>query len=399
MPPSRDFPAELRSRAERAYAAALRRTLTGESVFPLPFSFPIPPTSERITERQDALAAIKAAEKTSEATGGLTIRWETRDSRHHGVNRVPEALAFETAHDLAVFCGQTAKWAAAINACDTLVESFPHLGDERVSLALKFAEEPLTILRQAIGLAKYLAAHPFPGCFARELPLPLSTKFIEDYRALVRDLVSATCPDSFRKVPGDTSLETCLGLAKPLRLIRARFARGILPSGYPDNHVAFTAEAWSRFDFSEVAAVYVIENQITYLTFPLPPRSVVFWGEGRAVGDLAPILPVVRAKPLFYWGDLDAHGFEILADLRRIHSATRSFLMEAALLETFAEFVLRDAPETRTDPAGILENLTEPEGNLYRHLRAECLRLEQERIPPALISTALSLSARPPDSP
>jgi hypothetical protein len=39
-------------------------------------------------------------------------------------------------------------------------------------------------------------------------------------------------------------------------------------------------------------------------------------------------LPWLREKPLYYWGDIDTHGFAILSRLRRHWEHARSLLMD-----------------------------------------------------------------------
>ena len=60
-----------------------------------------------------------------------------------------------------------------------------------------------------------------------------------------------------------------------------------------------------------VRQVYVVENETTYLAFPLGPGAMVVFGGGYAVSTLrhAPWLAGIR---LAYWGDLDTHGFAML---------------------------------------------------------------------------------------
>ncbi|HEX6519202.1 MAG TPA: DUF3375 family protein [Streptosporangiaceae bacterium] len=66
---------------------------------------------------------------------------------------------------------------------------------------------------------------------------------------------------------------------------------------------------------SQVSRVYVVENEITYLSFPLPPAAMVVWGSGYAVPVLEP-LSWLRDMDIVYWGDIDTHGFVILDRLR-----------------------------------------------------------------------------------
>jgi hypothetical protein len=84
---------------------------------------------------------------------------------------------------------------------------------------------------------------------------------------------------------------------------------------------------------------------------------------------------------LHYCGDLDTHGFAILDQLRAHLPHARSLLMDRdTLLAHAAQWTVEPQPTQRDLP-----RLNEAERRVYddlrwRRLRAEPLRLEQERI-------------------
>ena len=93
---------------------------------------------------------------------------------------------------------------------------------------------------------------------------------------------------------------------------------------------------------------------------------------------------------VFYWGDIDTHGFAILDQLRGCLPQARSLLMDRATLLAFkAQWGMEEKP-TRRD----LPRLNTEEGALYDDLRDNRLRpnlrLEQERIGFGWVETALA---------
>ena len=64
-----------------------------------------------------------------------------------------------------------------------------------------------------------------------------------------------------------------------------------------------------------ITRAYVVENEITYLAFPLPADAIVIFGGGYAV-DVLESLAWLADLDLVYWGDIDTHGFAILNRLR-----------------------------------------------------------------------------------
>jgi hypothetical protein len=81
-------------------------------------------------------------------------------------------------------------------------------------------------------------------------------------------------------------------------------------------------------------------------------------------------------KQLFYWGDIDVHGFQILAQLRAHYPAVQSLLMDAATFRRYygggrgAGFVAQALPA-----------LTAAEQALYQELLRTNRRLEQGKLP------------------
>ena len=125
---------------------------------------------------------------------------------------------------------------------------------------------------------------------------------------------------------------------------------------------------------------FIVENEVTYLAFPLPADAIVIsaagtpsgcWSRSRWLADL----------DVVYWGDIDTHGFAILDRLRRTVSRhVRSILMDGATL-----LAHRSQWVTEPDPtSAALSHLTAAEQSLYHSLRngtfGERIRLEQEFI-------------------
>lgn len=83
-----------------------------------------------------------------------------------------------------------------------------------------------------------------------------------------------------------------------------------------------------------ITRVVVVENLFSYLNFPAIEGTVAIWGKGMAILALARDL-VLSEKEIFYWGDMDYSGFQILAKFREIYNQTRSILMDTNALELY----------------------------------------------------------------
>ena len=135
------------------------------------------------------------------------------------------------------------------------------------------------------------------------------------------------------------------------------------------------------------ARVIIVENKINLLTLPPLHRAVALGGLGEGVSQLFKI-PWIEQLPVSYWGDIDVKGFQILAQVRRQWPQTRSFMMDSATLDDFADLVI---PGTAYPAQTVCpDELNSTESATFERCRDECLRLEQERIPQAAVNERLT---------
>lgn len=126
--------------------------------------------------------------------------------------------------------------------------------------------------------------------------------------------------------------------------------------------------------------MFIVENEVNFLSFPAVANSLVVFGAGDGFEALASADRLVHCK-LHYWGDIDTHGFAILDQLRGHHPHAMSFLMDRqTLLAHQAQWGVESQPTLRD-----LARLNPDEGALYDDLRwrrlcDQAVLLEQERI-------------------
>lgn len=128
-----------------------------------------------------------------------------------------------------------------------------------------------------------------------------------------------------------------------------------------------------------VTRVFITENEINFLAFPKVRNSLLIFGAGYGFEALGRATWLQRCR-IYYWGDIDTHGFAILDQLRAQLPAARSLLMDRATLLAFeAHWGVEERPTPRD-----LSRLNDDERALYDDLRhgriRPNLRLEQERI-------------------
>ena len=132
--------------------------------------------------------------------------------------------------------------------------------------------------------------------------------------------------------------------------------------------------------------VFIVENKVNLLTFPPVRSAIAMGGLGNGIIDLT-YVTWLSNRSIWYWGDLDVEGFEILSRLRIRFPQTRSFLMNETTLHRWKDtLAVNGTNRVREIPP----LLTEPEAAAFNFCVANNVRIEQERIPQAAVVAAVS---------
>ncbi len=209
----------------------------------------------------------------------------------------------------------------------------------------------------------------------------MHTKFIEQNERILRDLLDELLPPEWINAD-ETVFTKRFGLKEKAPLVRLRLLDGQLARQYTlsidDISLPVDQCAHLFADRLRPQHVIIVENLINFLTLPPLPDSVGLFGGGFAVHLLRDVSWLAQAS-VIYWGDIDAHGFEILSDLRGLFPNVQSLMMDRGTLDDNAEYIL-SGNEVRAER---YDGLTEIENQLALHMISHDLRLEQEHIPHA----------------
>ncbi|HEX8329228.1 MAG TPA: Wadjet anti-phage system protein JetD domain-containing protein [Hymenobacter sp.] len=359
---------ELRAKALRQFAAVLQAHLTGENPFPLPIraSKALDRTlgAAHIYEQQAELLA-----HSKNRTGhGYTL--STKPNRKTGQSEVSH-IAFETLADFLGFIDKQADF--------ELFEANAQLTADLVPALLPLLQQSPRLLLDngadwpgLLTVCAYFQANPQPNEYVRSLPLALPTKFVEQHQTALRPLLNWLLPDAVRAEEADFFRRFHLLLEEPgIKLRFLDVGQRLHPAV---SQCSLWASEFRQLDLS-VRRVFIIENLTSFLAFPAAPDALAIWGGGFAVNLLAGA-DWLSDKQLFYWGDIDVHGFQILAQLRSHYPAAQSLLMDEA---TFRQYHGGTIGGNFTYQ--ILTNLTTAEQHLYQRLLETNARLEQEKLP------------------
>ncbi len=367
-------PDGLRTKAENLYREFLRAWLANEPFFPRTI-----PADRQLdaNDHAGAIAAIAALRDGSKDVRGFgySIEWRDRRSRAFGRNAFPRRIFFETQNDFLRFIGKQLEFSAFSGAVDRLRSEFPELNGWIASHRQLLIEvEP--DLDGLLHVLRYFRANPRPGCFARELPLRIDTKFVERQERVLRDWLDLVLP------PGSIRSEEThfcrrFGLRYPELHVFIRFLDSELQHELkcPWPELSLPLSALAAFPVREAEAI-IVENKVNLLTLRPRRRSIGLGALGWAVSELR-VVPWLSTIPITYWGDLDVEGFQILSALRAEFPHVRSLLMNAAAVSRYQSLAGAGTGSSYPTPA----HLTPDEALAFDHCRQGNLRIEQEGIP------------------
>ncbi len=396
-------PEDIRRKAERRFPAFLRYKLetelfyggtkTEDSSVPAPpelfFPWEIPAGKEFRTRSPAALAGVGRAlselrRRSKESSGtGYSLVFETAGTRRLGTQTILEKVVFETEKDYLSFLKQGRAAALFLENARTVYRRFPFCEDW-IRSNLNRLQEPEAGKREPLCwehiclCVRWFLEHPASGLYIREIPLPVHTKFIETHKDDILSLfrfMNNTGGDGFG---GSSCFEDEFCLKRDEPFIRSR-------AGERDIGLPLSVFAGTKPE--AVREVFVIENKMVYLTFPLSEGRLCIFGSGFQVSALSRCR-WLSVLSVYYFGDLDEHGFAILSRFREDFPHVRSFCMDLRTLEEFGGFRVAGKPIPSETPP---DHLTEEEGRVFSLLRSDPLRnrLEQERIPLSYVVSRL----------
>ena len=372
-------PADIRKKAERKYYEVLRALVSGEAVFPwiVPANKTLP---KNLAAHREALNSLLQASKAHQ-NHGYTVELETRQTRQLGTQSVPREIRFDTAEDYLAWLGKTKEATHYQIRVAELTTFDDRLREWALQYPKKVMDQEADWPQVLSVLTWFVEAYQPDQYYVRELPVAVHTKFVEQHQGLLEELLVLLVPQHHR--PEGNTFPSRWGLRDKEYYFRLRaLAKDGTIQGFSE--LALPLSALRELSLP-VEKVYILENEITYLTFPAQPEAIAIFGSGKAVSRLREV-GWLAGVDLYYWSDLDAEGFEMLNDLRQVFPLLHSLFMDEA---TWTEHQAWGGQGSGAREK-LLGHLTPIELALYQMLVRDNLRLEQERIPVTYQKATLS---------
>ncbi|HSC54164.1 MAG TPA: Wadjet anti-phage system protein JetD domain-containing protein [Phnomibacter sp.] len=383
--------AELHKKIERVYWKLLSAHVEQSDIFPCVIAADksLPDDFAAWTKALDEIIAHSSDRNTF----GYHIDYETKQTRKHGEQSIPVQFRFDSKSQLLQYLGKQEEFELFVANTNIILNTFPVLKSwlgSKPKIVIEFHASWKAIL----NVLEYFVSNPKPQLFLRELPIVVHTKFIEQHKGLLYELLNEVLPIEAinQDYGGVTQFEQRFGLRIPPQRIRVRILDPIFAAAHTGgfSDIELTVDEWSTTHLP-LKQVIVMENKKNFenadifLSLPFMQATAVIFGSGRAVSLLGR-LPWLKDTAVLYWGDIDAEGFEILHQLRSILPQTNSFCMDEVAFLAFQLYVVKGSGAVPRH----LPLLTGQETALYTRICQQNERLEQERLPHAYVLNQLN---------
>jgi hypothetical protein len=311
---------------------------------------------------------------------GYILEFQKVKTKHLGTQDLPISIYFDTERDFLKFLGKEKEVESFKTSVEKIIQGFPELKEWIIKNPLKVIAcypEWDNILK----VCQYFKQNPKPNLYIRELPINVHTKFVENNKGILLELLNAILsPEHINNEFVTTKeFERRFNLKFSESQIRFKILdKAISQKFFSGLDDIATPVSQFRMLNLPIKKVLVVENKTTlYTTLTLPKMdgTIAIFGSGYSVFNLKNTHWFSNVE-LFYWGDIDVQGFEILSQFRCYFPHTQSMLMDKS---TFDQFFEKDKG-TPTN-ISIKLNLTQEEEELYQQLKLNDWRIEQEKIP------------------
>ena len=358
----------------------LKQRLLNQRPFPIEISLKVPTDQQA----RDNLGHFHAFFKAwTDFTYPELVEWQERQYRQLSEQRVPVKLRIFSLQQLTELLGteqQLENWLDKISSF--LKQSFVHdRHQHRLFQTLIHHLEQIERYSQQewqwlIQLIEQLKPNIGAGLYLRALPLSaVNTKFLEQNLLLTEAICNVLYDDEIVLAGGLLAWLDCLDSPKGWLTIKpvcpnVQEKLGGLPV------FQLSTEVLDQFELP-AERIIVVENIQSGLACPNLENSIVVCGGGKNISWMN--AKWLQHKQVFYWGDIDSEGLNILSMVRQKIPHVIALMMDEATVLQFQNHMVDEPDSIFSEP----QYLTADELKLFHDLRAQTFknrRLEQERI-------------------
>lgn len=368
-------PQEIKKKAERKYEPFLQSIIESKPFEKLVIRGDKSYTKSSLPEFENEIQLIVSQSKEKKGFG-YTLEFQRVKTKYLGTQDLPTAIFFESEIDFLKFLGKENEVEFFKESVEKILDAFPELKEWIIKKPLNVIANQ-TEWEGILKACKYFKINPKPNLYIRELPIKVHTKFLERNQSVIRELLDMLISEHINIDEKLFEKRFNLKYAEPqirFKVLDKEIAQKFF-SGIDD--LAISVSQFETLNLP-IKKVLVVENKTTlYTTLTLPKMNdtIAIFGGGYGVFNLKNV-EWFNDLELYYWGDIDVQGFEILSQFRSYFPQTQSVLMDKQTFDNFFE-----GDQGTPTKISIKLHLTILEQELYNILNKNNWRLEQEKIP------------------
>ncbi len=357
----------------------LRECITNNDLFPLSIKLKIPTKNEimnNLLEAREWKTNLKKNEKSTKNFGYELIIHEF-NYREIGKTELPTHAVIPSLEDAVKLMKKESSIKLFNFNVNSLTNKWPMLIDWIIKYPHKVIDKIGQNLDKFESIVAWFENNPDKYIYVREISIKrIDSKFIENNKTLIEELLLYVLPEE--RIESDAKgFEEKFKLKRKPMMIRFR----VLDSSRIENQFSDITVSINEFKNWNPGykKVFVTENEINFLSFPNVDNACIIFGKGYEVGIFSDI-KWLKDKEVYYWGDIDTHGFNILSRARSHIPNIKSFLMTEDIFREHKEFWVTEEKQFTS----VIQHLTPHENEMVEILQNNVLgnklRLEQERI-------------------
>jgi len=323
---------------------------------------------DKLPQYMQSIELLKNNSKQNKKLG-YTLFIEERQFNKIAKQPVPIKISIDSVEDYLRITGKEKDYQTFLKNHSLIIQELPILKEWINENPTKLIEHDTWF--DTLKVCKYFLENPKPNLYIRQLPIDIHTKYISDNKSIVQSLLEFLISEHINT--DESNFENRFNLKYSEKLIRIRFLDKTLSPLDNAIDISLTISEFRNFQ-SQCDNIFVAENLMNFLTLPYMTKTIAIWSGGGFSVSFLNDIDWLKSKQFFYWGDIDAQGFQILNQFKTYFPNTISVMMDEETLLNFKSSEGKQAPKHN------LLRLSECELKIYNYLRQNNIRLEQEKI-------------------
>lgn len=367
-------PTEILEKANKQYYSFIKSTINNTTFFPLEISANKNPKGSLADLQKEIKELINNSKETIKHS--YCIELIERKTKKYGTQSLPTRIWFENQNDYLKSIKKETEYQNFNKNITLISNTIPKLTDwakQNIKKIIKYQD----VWSELLNICNYFINNPEPNLYIRELPIKEHTKFVENHKPIISELLDIVVREAVNKE--ETIFEKRYNLKYAEPLVRFSILDKSISNKYFSGvkDISITISDFTNLSL-QIDKVIIVENKTTiytFLTLPELKNTIAIYGGGYNVATQKNIAWLKNVE-IFYWGDIDVQGFEILSQVRGYYPQTKSILMNKEIYQKFKDFIV----EGKSSKIKEQLNLTKEEYELYLELKNNNTRLEQEKI-------------------